>query len=1109
MLEQDASDPVWSYNDYMEVHKSHYVILSRDIFLPSNLLPPAVPPKASLLPSQKPPPSYTPKTSEKAPVVSPPGPSVPHGSYHSTAPRMVHSTGSYTPVPQDGIAPEKGESQHSTASTKSKKSQNSWRTPNWRAPKDNDESTYTSIPDEAWPDYSVDPSSTFKSNGGGGGDSKASTGSEWKRRHAHKIKDRAKIGDKIVWNGKGSTFKAYSQQIKGHLLQVGAGYLVSEYFLEKYKEEKRHFLYSDDFWTRYQIPIKQAEQDVTYLYGILVSTNHATPNAILIEHAKSMDGVIAWLEFQDTYGNNGSKEGRIEELESELRVKFDPKVYTNFSRYLDSYAVKIQELDSLAPGEYTDQRKKRDFFNSLDHIPALNVFIQYCKAQELTFKETIIHLRKFSRDVDKAIESTTVKIPGQKILNTEVNPEMPPEKIKTILRTAIEKDGIESTYHAFQSSTLRQELRIPEKLWRKIEPNLRKKLMDIKKEIEKEESNRSSSRRKIPDQYPSMTSKKLSSETRSAHLSTMDDTPDDVSVETDNDGLSDILEVRGFMAQKIVQIRANFEIAARLGDNAAKIYAISDGGADACVVGRHARVEHDTGRFAHLIGCDPNTMRTPKVPIVTAYLKVNAHNDIPVFLKINEAAYNEKSPVTLLSEYQVRDHGYIIDSVATRHKAAHDQYGKQRLELNECVHVPFEDRGGMMGFEILEITDSDFLPNGEPAYDVFEITSPDKWDPHAFRKDINTFTSTTASDVPNTIPDDKDDLPALMYRDDDMSVSTANSFEALIDTFEVPDLEIDYEYDMTDDRNAFLQNLTLDELTGLKEVDTEEYDFPSVHDYDPLLDAPQDRLAQLMFTPKNLNNYKEHDEQSPNSNVFTTRHWHRVIHQQMTPRKLQPYLGYRPENVIAKTLQHTTQLARMILRTPLRKHIKARNPFLHVQRLDEAVSTDCTYANCKSLYHGYVGAQVFYGHKSKHIDVYGLKSESEFPDIYRDFIREQGAPSILRRDNAQLERSEKVKEIQREMYIKDEFSEPDNQQQNLVEGGAIKWLKQATHTLLDRTGAPDSTFFLAMKYLAMVHNVCWDKSLDSTPYTVRHGRIKDISALLQFCFWERVLYMDC
>ena len=119
---------------------------------------------------------------------------------------------------------------------------------------------------------------------------------------------------------------------------------------------------------------------------------------------------------------------------------------------------------------------------------------------------------------------------------------------------------------------------------------------------------------------------------------------------------------------------------------------------------------------------------------MTALLKVRVNNGIPVLLKINEAPFNEGCPITLLSEYQVRDHGFILDSVATKHKKGPGQWGTQRLELNDVVHLPFQDLGALMGFEILEITEEDLkaMDPLNPGIDVFEITSPKKWIPKRF-----------------------------------------------------------------------------------------------------------------------------------------------------------------------------------------------------------------------------------------------------------------------------------------------------------------------------------------------------------------------------------------
>jgi hypothetical protein len=154
-------------------------------------------------------------------------------------------------------------------------------------------------------------------------------------------------------------------------------------------------------------------------------------------------------------------------------------------------------------------------------------------------------------------------------------------------------------------------------------------------------------------------------------------------------------------------------------------------------------------------------------------------------------------------------------------------------------------------------------------------------------------------------------------------------------------------------------------------------------------------------------------------------------------------------DIIKAKLANTTQQAKMIIRYPMRRHIKSRIPHLNTYRLDETVSTDPIFSNRRSIYHGYTCAQAFFGLKSHVINVYGMKSKGQFPDIYSDFIREHGCPMALRRDNAKEEKSEAILKTNRHMFVKDQFSEPYNPQQNPVELRAIKYLKEYSHVLLD------------------------------------------------------------
>src|SRR5687768_12083390 len=94
--------------------------------------------------------------------------------------------------------------------------------------------------------------------------------------------------------------------------------------------------------------------------------------------------------------------------------------------------------------------------------------------------------------------------------------------------------------------------------------------------------------------------------------------------------------------------------------------------------------------------------------------------------------------------------------------------------------------------------------------------------------------------------------------------------------------------------------------------------------------------------------------------------------------------------------------------------------------------------------------------------------------------------------------------------IKDQYTEPYHPQQNAVESNAIRYLKAQIYLLLDRTGAPDAAWFIAVQYIADVHNICSDPSLPNkmTPLQYQKGVTPDISAFLQFTFWQPILYLD-
>ena len=222
---------------------------------------------------------------------------------------------------------------------------------------------------------------------------------------------------------------------------------------------------------------------------------------------------------------------------------------------------------------------------------------------------------------------------------------------------------------------------------------------------------------------------------------------------------------------------------------------------------------------------------------------------------------------------------------------------------------------------------------------------------------------------------------------------------------------------------------------------------------------------------------------------------------------VQKCLGWKPIPLCEKTLEVTTQYAKNHLHLPLRDHFKARFPALNCKRLNEIYSTDTFFASSKAL-GGYTCAQLYVGKTSMLTEAFGMKSENEMKDTLQDFIRKWGAPHSLLSNNAKSEIGNAVREILRAYNIKDLQTEPHHPNQNPAER-RIQEVKKMVNWILDHTGAPECLWYLCLQYSCYLLNRLSHTQLNNcTPYKKAIGDTPDISALLQFHFYQPILYYD-
>eukprot|EP00957_Ditylum_brightwellii_P147392 11223810-Ditylum_brightwellii.AAC.1 len=192
---------------------------------------------------------------------------------------------------------------------------------------------------------------------------------------------------------------------------------------------------------------------------------------------------------------------------------------------------------------------------------------------------------------------------------------------------------------------------------------------------------------------------------------------------------------------------------------------------------------------------------------------------------------------------------------------------------------------------------------------------------------------------------------------------------------------------------------------------------------------------------------------------------------------------------------------------PFHQHHKSHTLQLNVPRLSETFATDTLFSSEVGL-GGITCVQLYVGTQSKLTKVFGMRTESEGPQAFDDFIRDNGAPYTLRSNNAKMQIGISFKNILRKYNICSKHTKPDHPTQNFAER-CIQYSKRTSANILDRTGAPDYTWFFCMLHTVMLLN---NIALESIGWITLHqacfGTTPDISALLHYCFYQPIYYLD-
>ena len=238
------------------------------------------------------------------------------------------------------------------------------------------------------------------------------------------------------------------------------------------------------------------------------------------------------------------------------------------------------------------------------------------------------------------------------------------------------------------SPPLRESLMIPSKLWKKLAPEIKNPGLDARSKVMKEESAQQDHKEgtqkannSVPKQYSSRANlasnnkseddeHSTSSNERQVMMSTRECLRSSAQLlDSDTSDSEESYESYSYMARTIdipdsLILHRNLFNASRT-----EPVAFVDGGADSCIGGIGWTPLSYTGRKANLVGYDDRHTKKSGLDICTLATKVKpSTGDDPIILVANEMIYNLGSYTSFISEYQVREHGCVVDSTSRKHR---------------------------------------------------------------------------------------------------------------------------------------------------------------------------------------------------------------------------------------------------------------------------------------------------------------------------------------------------------------------------------------------------------------------------------------------------------
>jgi hypothetical protein len=222
-----------------------------------------------------------------------------------------------------------------------------------------------------------------------------------------------------------------------------------------------------------------------------------------------MDGIMTWIQLRRLYDHGGDVNLRVNAIDDDVRKLYSPNFPGGLTGYIEQYQALMAELDTIAPDEYTDDRKQRLLIKNVRRIDCMTHLTTHCENMSYDMSADFLARSAILLDQERA------QTP-RRVMNVTGNVEEPKwltiEESSLLLANAVSESNAYVAYQAFNNRPMRQSMRIPDDIWHAMEPDLKERVNALRAKVRAEREAKAplAERSKqvpaggIPAQYPTV-----------------------------------------------------------------------------------------------------------------------------------------------------------------------------------------------------------------------------------------------------------------------------------------------------------------------------------------------------------------------------------------------------------------------------------------------------------------------------------------------------------------------------------------------------------------------------------------------------------------------------